>query len=176
MSKKNLNPEEVINELRGGSVFFQPKKTISPPPLDKPPRVSPSVEAPTKSQSYRVTDLQSLRVTELQSYRLTEFDDYEVPHFREMERSELWLTEEQTDFLVALAKLIARKRPEGEKRDPSYKRITQNSIIRVLVEIARRLKLTVDARNFKNEQDLAKAMWEELSYRLTDLQSSKVTD
>ena len=93
-----------------------------------------------------------------------------------MERSELWLTEEQTDFLAELSRLISRKRPEGDRSDPEYKRITQNSIIRALVEITRRLEVTVDPRQFKNEQDLAKGIWKALSHRVTDLQTSKVTD
>ena len=165
MAKKKLNAESVINELKGQSVFF--KKARSP---------TQKRDKTAKSRSHRVTDLQTNRVTEFESYRLTDFGDYDVPHYRQMERSEIWLTWEQSDYLGTLEKVISRDRPEGDKADPNYKRITKNSIMRALVEVARRLSVTVDAREFKNEQDLAKAIWEALTNRVTDLQTSGVTD
>ena len=60
--------------------------------------------------------------------------------------------------------------PEGERSDPNYKRITKNSIVRVLVEILRRLDLSIDASRFKSEKDLARDVFKKLTDRLTELQ------
>jgi len=66
--------------------------------------------------------------------------------------------------------------PEGERTDPNYKRITKNSIVRGLVEILRRLNLSIDASRFKSEKDLTRELLDKLTHRLTESQTPKVTE
>jgi hypothetical protein len=163
---KKLDEATVLNELREGSAFFRDARK-SPTKKDikqtLPRRKKKAKKKKTNFQSSRVTESVINRVTDLQSYRLTDFDDYEIPNYRELKRGEMRLTWEQNRYLDDLVSEITRAMPEGERSDPQYKRITKNSIIRVLVEIMRRLGLKVDAKNFRNERDLAQALAEELS-------------
>jgi len=66
--------------------------------------------------------------------------------------------------------------PEGERSDPNYKRITKNSIVRVLVEILRRLDLSINASRFNSEKDLARDVFIKLTDRLTELQIHKSSE
>jgi hypothetical protein len=169
---KKLDEATVLNELREGSAFFRdarkspPKKDIKQTP---PRRKKNAKKKKTNLQSYRVTESVSNRVTDLQSYRVTDFDDYEILDYRELKRGEMRLTWEQNKYLDDLVSEITRAMPEGERSDPQHKRITKNSIIRALVEIVRRLKLRVDAKNFRNERDLARALAEEISKSMSKL-------
>jgi hypothetical protein len=129
-----------------------------------------------KPPTNRVTEVQGNRVTDLQTNRVTDFADYEVPIYSDLSRLELRLTWEQTEFLESLDRQIAREAPEGDKKDPTYKRITKNSVVRALVEILRRLNPKLDAGRFYNEQDLVKALFAALGERLTDLQTNRPTD
>jgi hypothetical protein len=177
MSKKQLNTQSIANELEGASLFFVPpragarrKKTV-----DESPRLAKGVE-PTELQTDRVTDSQSSRVPESETHRLTDFEDYDVPDYRDLQRIELRLTWEQNKYLDDLEAVISRDMPEGDRSDPSYKRITKNSIIRGVVEIFRRLELGIDASSFKSEQDLAKTMFEAFRTKILKLQTDRVTD
>jgi len=168
---KKLDEATVLNELREGSAFFRDARK-SPTKKDikqTPPRRKKKAKKKTNLQSSRVTESVSNRVTDLQSYRVTDFDDYEIPDYRELKRGEMRLTWEQNRYLDDLVSEITRAMPEGERSDPQYKRITKNSIIRALVEIVRRLKLRVDAKNFRNERDLAQALAEALSKSMSKL-------
>jgi len=168
MSKKVLNTSAVLNELKGQSAFFNQPKSPTLPKRKQPKKKQP--------QTHRVTELQTDRVTESVSNRLTDFDEYDVPDYRKLQRLELRLTWEQKQYLDRLEGLISRDMPEGERTDPNYKRITRNSIVRVLVEIMRRLNLSVDASSFKNEKDLARDLFKKLTNRLTELQTTRVTE
>jgi hypothetical protein len=161
---KKLNATAVLNELKGQSAFFSPPKSPTKAEM-KPPEKQP--------QTHRVTDLQTNRVPESGTDRLTEFGDYDVPDYRKLQRLELRLTWEQKEYLDRLEGIIARDMPEGERADPDYKRITRNSIVRVLVEILRRLDLSIDASRFKSEKDLARDVFNKLTDRLTELQTDK---
>ena len=167
MSKKKLDAGTVINELKGQSAFFaQPE---SPPPAKRiPKKIQP--------QTNRVTDLQTDKLTESETDRLTDFADYDVPDFRKLHRSELRLTWEQKEYLVRLEASIIRDMPEGERSNPNYKRITKNSIVRVLVELLRRINPSIDASRFKSEKDLATDLFKKLTDRLTELQTDKVSE
>jgi hypothetical protein len=86
------------------------------------------------------------------------------------------LTWEQKRFLDDWEEDIRQTMPEGERGNPDHRRITKNSIIRVLVEILRQIKITVDARNFRNEGDLLNALFEDLRKKIAESWSSEVTD
>jgi hypothetical protein len=176
--KKKLDVQGVMNEMREQSVHFRMAKEKATPPPSRPSNRK------GKRASHKVTDLQTSKVSKFESYRLTEFDDYRLPVFSDMWRGEVRLTWEQSAYLDQLEKAISRDRPEGDRSDPEYKRITKNSIIRALVELARRLNVSVDANSFRNERDLleevVKAVREKFtvspSHKVTDLQTSKVPE
>ncbi len=159
--KKKLNESAILNELREGSVFFRGQQ--SPVKEQSNERVKPYSDTVTHSVSDPLSQSHSVTLNHPESY--------EVPHFRKLKRLHLRLTKPQDKYLTALEDTISDARPEGERSDPNYKRITKNSIIRALVEIARRLDLSVDASSFNNERDLLKALVEELSKRLAELPS-----
>jgi hypothetical protein len=148
------------------------------------PQKSSNQQQATEFQTNRVTDIQtprvpnseSSRLPEKQSSRVPDFDTYDVPSFQKMQRIEVRLTWEQNKYLDDMEALIGRDAPEGEKSDPAYRRITKNSIIRVLVEIIRALDIQVDASRFKNERDLLNAIYEALRKRTAEHQTSRVTD
>jgi hypothetical protein len=176
---KKLDEATLLNELREGSAFFRDakrpnerKKNKTTPPTKK----RPAKKKVTDLQSYRVTKSVSTGVTELQTDRVTDFADYEVPDYRKLKRVEMRLTWEQDNYLNSLESLITRDMPEGDRSDPKYKRITKNSIIRALVEFARRLNLQVDATKFKNEADLAQALSDEIKESVSDSQTNRVTE
>ena len=93
-----------------------------------------------------------------------------------MQRIEVRLTWEQNKYLDDLEALIGRDAPEGERSDPAYRRITKNSILRVMVEILRGLALEVDASHFKNERDLLKALYAVLKKHFSERQTSRVPE
>ena len=168
---KKLNETAMLNELREGSAFFRDaRKAVQSPPQTKIPPPA-KAQPPSKKddlQTNRVTGSVSDRVTDSQSNRLTDFNDYEVPDYRELKRTEMRLTWDQDNYLNQLESKIAREMPEGERSDPKYKRITKNSIIRALVEYARRLDIQVNAGKFRNEADLTEAIAKAIESKLTD--------
>ena len=173
---KKLNVEGVVNELKGQSVFFRKTAPTHSPTKSSKKRKKEKKVSNTKLQSPRLTDLQTHKVTESQTYRLTDFSDYEVPPFNELFRGEMRLTWEQKKYLDELESIIVRGMPEREKHNPDHQRLTKNSIIRALVEIARRLELTVDASKFKNEKDLIEALAKSVTHKLTESQTHKDTE
>jgi hypothetical protein len=168
---KKLDETAVLNELREGSAFFRDarlaseRKKAQTAPLPQKPKIK--IEG---------KDLQSHRVTDSQTNRVTDFADYEVPDYRQLKRVELRLTWEQDNYLNNLESIITRDMPEGERSDPKYKRITKNSIIRALVEYARRVNLRVDATKFKNEADLARAICDQIEKPTADSQTNRLTE
>lgn len=91
-----------------------------------------------------------------------------MPDYRKMQRIEVRLTWEQNKYLDDLEALIGRDAPEGDKSDPTYRRITKNSIIRVVIEILRGLDIRIDATHFRNERDLLQAIHQALKTRLSE--------
>lgn len=126
-------------------------------------------------QSSRDTEIQTPRLPDTQTSRLPDFETYEVPDYRKMQRIEVRLTWEQNKYLDDLEAIISRDTPEGDKSDPGYRRITKNSIIRVLVEITKRLNIQIDARNFRSEKNLLKTMRNELKNRISKLPDSETS-
>lgn len=175
MSGKKLNTGPVMNELKGHSAFFDKSKSPTRPQI---------VFQEKKDITHKVTDLQTPKVTESETHRVTDFESYIVPDYRQLQRLELRLTWDQKEYLDRLEALITRDMPEGERSDPNYKRITKNSIVRGLVEILRRLNLSIDASHFKSEKDLTKELFNKLTHKLTELltdrppksENSKVTE
>ena len=135
----------------------------SPLSLEPPP---PPKKRKGKSETSEVTKLRSSEVTELRSYGLPKFD--------QLRRLDIRLTWEQKRFLDDWEEDIRQAMPEGDRGNPDHRRITKNSIIRVLVEIVRQLEIRVNAKGFHNEGDLLEALFEALSKKLTELQTSEV--
>jgi hypothetical protein len=127
-------------------------------------------------QSTRLPNSETSRPPDIQSSRATDFDTYDVPSFQKMQRVEVRLTWEQNKYLDDMEAFIGRDAPEGDKSDPAYRRITKNSIIRVLVEIMRALDIQVDASRFKNERDLLNAIYEALKQRTAEQQTSRLPE
>ena len=152
------------------------KSGLADSPFFTPPRQKKKRSQRTNLQTNRLTESVSNRVTELQTNRVTDFANYDVPDYRQLKRVELRLTWEQNKYLDDLVSEITRDMPEGERADPHYKRITKNSIIRALVEFARRLDLKVDAKKIKNERDLAHSMVKKITSLTVNLQTDKVTE
>ncbi len=153
------------------------KSGLADSPFFTPPRQKRREKARKLTlQTNRVTESVSHGVTDLQTNRVTDFANYVVSDYRQLKRVELRLTWGQNKYLDDLVTVIARDMPEGDRSDPHYKRITKNSIIRALVEFVRRLELKVDAREFKNERDLAKALAEKIESLTTNLQTNRVTE
>lgn len=165
MSKK-LNSEAIVNELHGQSVFFKDKVTPPTPPSRKT-ATTPEKEA---------RDLRTSEVPELPGSELPQLRTYELRNYDQLRRLDIRLTGEQKRFLDEMEETIRQKMPEGERDNPLSRRITKNSIVRVLVEIFRQLRLRVDASNFRNEGDLLEALFEKLLQQVTDLGTSEVTD
>lgn len=143
----------------------KPFEVVIPPDPNPLEKVIPSEP---DFQTSRVTEFQTTRVPDKQSNRLPDFESYDVPDFRKMQRIEVRLTWEQNKYLDDLEAFIGRDAPEGDKSDPGYRRITKNSIIRVVVEILREIDIQVDASQFKNERDLLKALYQVLKTRLSE--------
>ena len=127
-------------------------------------------------QTSRGTESETPRVPEKQTYRVPAFERYDVPGYRKMQRIEVRLTWEQNKYLDDLEALIGRDTPEGEKSDPAYRRITKNSILRVMVEILREMSLDIDASHFKSERDLLKALYQAVSMHFSKLKITRLPE
>lgn len=149
---------------------------VSVMPDVKQPQIDETKAQQTDFQSSRVTEIETPRVPEKQTSRVADFEGYEVPAYQKMQRIEVRLTWEQNKYLDDLEALIGRDAPEGEKSDPSYRRITKNSILRVMVEILRALEIRVDSSEFKNERDLLISLNRALAEQLSKLQTSRHTE
>lgn len=168
MSKKQLNIDPVLNELRGQSVFFdRPEiRRGGKSNGDKPP----------DNQTSAVPNSRTSQVTNFPSSELTDIRTYELRNFTNLWRLDIRLTGEQKRFLSDLEDKIRADMPEGEANNPDSKRITKNSIVRVFVEIFRQLNLNFDASRFMNENDLLKALYKSLQDKLTNFRTSEVTE
>jgi len=170
MSKKKLNAESVMNELRGQSVFFKQSSVVAP---------LSSEEKITKRINTRTPELPELRTSglpKLGSSTVPNFQSYGLRNFDELRRLDVRLTWEQKRFLDDWEEEIRQAMPEGERDNPESKRITKNSIMRVLVEIVMQLGVKVDASRFRNESDLLQSLFREICRRVTELQSTEVTE
>ncbi len=185
------------------SPFFKPdtpqKQPPASPPQDGHVRVEEIVEA-TESQSSAVTESGTAEVAnsetaEVGNSRTAEVANsetagvanpsmtvtwqlrrYELRNFDQFRRLDVRLTAEQKRFLDNWEEDIRQAMPEGERRNPTYKRITKNSIMRVLVEIFRQLEIPVDATHFRNEQDLMQTLFDGLCQKVAALRSPEVTE
>lgn len=153
--RKKSKPDKL--EMKGFS---------APSPLSLEPPPPPKKRKVPKSVTSEVTKLRSSEVTELRSYGLPKFD--------QLRRLDIRLTWEQKRFLDDWEEDIRQAMPEGDRDNPKHRRITKNSIIRVLVEIIRQLEIRVNAKGFRNEGDLLEALFEALRKKLTELRTSEV--
>jgi hypothetical protein len=102
------------------------------------------------------------------------FQSYEVRKFDELRRLDIRITGKQKRFLDDLEEDIRQSMPEGDKENPHSQRITKNSVIRVLLEIARLARLKIDASTFQNEADLLDTIYEELCSKLPKFRTPEV--
>jgi hypothetical protein len=84
---------------------------------------------PTDYESPKLTESQSYRVTELQSSELSNSQVYEVPKYLTLVRKETRLRSDQLDYLTSLTRSLNRK------RKASGERITENTLIRVAIDL-----------------------------------------
>ncbi len=123
-------------------------------------------EKKLSTETPEVPKLVSSELPKSPTTELTDFRSYEVRNFDELRRLDTRITWEQMRYLMDVEEEIRRAMPEGERNNPEHRRITKNSIVRVLIEIARRLNLRVNASQFHNESDLLLAMVEKLRQAL----------
>ena len=124
-----------------------------------------------KVPKYQITELpdyQTAVVRESAAQTLSDLSDYPLVDFRQYERVDVRLTWDQKKYLDDLESLIARQSPGVEKRNPFSKRITRSSVVCALVEIARRLEVSVDPSQFQNERHLVKALAEALKRKFDE--------
>ena len=160
-------PDEL--EMKGFSVSLSTEKPPASPKKTKPPA--------TAVQEYGSAVLQKSRSAAVQEYGtppLDNLDDYRLLPFREYKKVDARLTWGQKEYLDNLEKLIAREAPGVEKGNPLSKRITRSSIIRALVEIARRLQIAVNPSRFQNERDLIEAVVEAFEQKFREREDEKV--
>src|SRR5688572_18702954 len=157
----------------------------TPQPLQVYPPTTPAASSPQErdhAREPRQTPLPSIdngkpSTSELPksvSSGVRKLRSYELRKFDELRRLDIRITGEQKRFLDDLEEDIRQAMPEGDKSNPESQRITKNSIIRAMLEIARQLKLKVDGKAFHNENDLLHALFEELARQLPNSRSSEV--
>lgn len=93
-----------------------------------------------------------------------------------MRRIEVRLTLEQIRFLDDLEWELGRSLPDLEKGNPESRRITKNSIIRVIIEILRTLDLDINASHFRNERDLLLTLHQILKAHFSDSGTSRLPE
>ncbi|MCC6614118.1 MAG: hypothetical protein IT320_11620 [Anaerolineae bacterium] len=93
-----------------------------------------------------------------------------------MRRLDIRITGEQKRYLDDLEEDLRQSMPEMERDNPEHQRITKNSFIRVLLEVARQLDLRVTGEHIHNEADLLQAVFETLQTKLPDFRSSEVPE
>lgn len=84
---------------------------------------------PRNSKTNKVTELQTTVVPNSQSAEVSEFKAYEVPKYLTLVRKEARLREDQLDNLTSLTRSLNRQ------RKGSGERITENTLIRVAVDL-----------------------------------------
>jgi len=115
------------------------------------------------SQANKVSDIQSNKVTELRTTKVSDSDTTQVsnsqtdelPKYLKLVRKEARLREDQLDSLTSLTRSLNRQ------RKGSGERITENTLIRVAVDL---LMNQSDELKGTTEQDLIKSV----SLKLTD--------
>jgi len=154
------------------SPFFSLSPTPPPyQPVKAPaPVVSPRSESQTtpKSRSSEVTQSGSPEVPNFRSYVLRKYD--------QLRRLDIRITGEQKRYLDDLEEDLRQSMPEMERDNPAHQRITKNSFIRVLLEIARQLDLRITGEHVHNEADLLQAVFDTLQTKLPDFRSSEVPE
>ena len=166
---KKVDPARYIGKRKAAEMEI---KTLGTPPPLEPIRLSPS-----EKKESRTTALQKSSSAEVQQYSilsLDNLDDYPLLDFREYKKIDARLTWDQKEYLDNLERLIVRDAPGVEKSNPLSKRITRSSIIRALVEIARRLQITVNPSRFQNERDLIEAIVEAFEQKFRKPEDKKV--
>ena len=136
-----------------------PQAKGNPPQEYRSPEVVKSrTHGVQKSRSSVVKKSSTPEVVKSRTHGVQKFEDYPLLHFRDLEKMDVFVTGEQLDYLKDLESVIVRGRPGMEKGNPLHQRLTKTSVVRALVEIIRRLDLTVDPQNFNNERDLLQAI------------------
>lgn len=178
MSKKKLNVEGITNELEGASLFFNPPPLLAESKAGKKPlkAITPKSRTPEvrKSVISEVAKSRSPQVPKSGSSEVLDLSEYPIVTFQELARLDVRVTWEQKEYLDKLETAIVRNTAGSDKSDPESQRLTKNSVLRSLVEIARQLKVNVDASSFRNERDLIKAVFDALRKAMNDLQNSEV--
>ena len=151
------------------SPFFKSPTPQVTPPLSEGQAVIDKTATVPDFQTNKVTEQQTPKVTKPESNRLTELQTYRVERWDHLRRLELRLTREQKRYLDEMEEEISLSMPDIEKNNPEFQRLTKNSIIRVMVEIARQLDVHVDASAFHNEGDLLQALYTTLRIELSKL-------
>ncbi|MCC6611832.1 MAG: hypothetical protein IT320_00060 [Anaerolineae bacterium] len=138
-------------------------KAPEPVVISQPqPRTAP------KSRSSEVAQSESPEVPNFRSYELRKYD--------QLRRLDIRITGEQKRYLDDLEEDLRQSMPEMERDNPAHQRITKNSFIRVLLEIARQLDLRVTGEHVHNEADLLQAVFDTLQAKLPDFRSSEVPE
>ena len=83
----------------------------------------------TKSQTNKESDLQNNKNTNLEGSEVTDLQTNEVPKYLTLVRKEARLREDQLDNLTSLTRALNRKRRGAGER------ITENTLIRVAVDL-----------------------------------------
>ena len=83
----------------------------------------------TESQTAKVSDSQAIKLPDQQAAEVSESKTDEVPKFQTFARKEARLREEQLDDLTSLTRSLNRK------RKGSGERITENTLIRIAVDL-----------------------------------------
>ena len=175
--KKKLNEDQVLNELTQGSVYFRGRQSPTPQKAEQQKSIQKAKKQKKRSKSRRseLPKLASSKVTDKHTSEPMKLQSYELPNFDKLRRLDIRLTWEQKRFLDNLEEDIRQSMPEGERGNPNHRRITKNSIIRVVIEIIKQLELTVDSSHFRNEGDLLTAIFEALEKKVTELRTSEVS-
>jgi len=142
--------------------------------LSNPDVVENTAPAKTEFRTSEVPKSESAEVRELGSSGVGKLRSYELRKFDELRRLDIRITGEQKRFLDDLEEDIRQAKPEGDLTNPDYQRITKNSIIRALIEIARQLEIKLNASTFQNENDLLQDLFEELNRKVPNFRSPKV--
>ncbi|MCI0565374.1 MAG: hypothetical protein MN733_43470 [Nitrososphaera sp.] len=175
MTKKTLDATAITNELKGQSVYFRKENLSSTPPSNKPSKSGQ--DKTTKVGNSRTSELPELPTSQVLKSGTTEvpkLQSYELRNFDALRRLDVRLTGEQKRFLDEMEENIRQQMPEGERNNPDSKRITKNAIIRVFVEIFRQLGLPLNAKRFKNENDLLETLFKALLMKIPELRTSEV--
>lgn len=106
-------------------------------------------------QSNKVTELRTTKVSDSKSTEVSDSQTDELPKYLKLVRKEARLREDQLDSLTSLTRSLNRK------RKGSGERITENTLIRVAVDL---LMNQSDELKGTTEQDLIKSV----SLKLTD--------